>query len=204
MRIALILALGLAFPGAAQDPAPKPDAAKAPAFADMMQKPGPEMARLKAFQGTWEVEEIHEPGPLGPGGKGQGVGRVVPGPGGLSMIIDYHSAAGPMRGFRGHGVLAWDEPSRSYRQSWVDNVMAMLMVSRGAWAGDTFVMHAEGTMMGKPFKSRDTFSGITKEGFTLTSEMSLDGAPMTKVMTLVHRRMKSGMRPADPKAGDLK
>ena len=48
-------------------------------------------------------------------------------------------------------------------------------------------MNSEGTMMGKPFKSRDTFSDFSKDGFTLTSEMSMDGAPMAKMMTLVHR-----------------
>ncbi len=184
MRTALILILALALP--AQDKAAKTET-KPPSMADMMAKPGPEMARMKAMVGTWDVEEVIEASPMGPAGKGRGIGRVTLGPGGLSLMIDYQSKAGHMKGFHGNGVLAWDEPSQSYRQVWVDNMMAMLQVGKGRWEGDTFIMETEGTMMGKPYKSKDVFSDLGKDGFTLTSYMSLDGSPMAKTMTLKHR-----------------
>lgn len=199
MRIALILALGLALPLASQDSAAKPEEKKAPSMAEMMAKPGPEMAKLKAMVGTWDVEEIHEASPMGPAGKGRGVGRVTLGPGGLSMMIDYRSKAGHMKGFHGNGVLAWDEPSQSYRQVWVDNMMAMLQVGRGHWEGEAFIMETEGTMMGKPYKSKDVFSDIGKGGFTLTSYMSMDGNPMAKMMTLKHRHPAKAAPKADEK-----
>lgn len=141
--------------------------------------------------GTWHVEETIEASPMGPAGKGQGTGRVTLGPGGLSMMIDYRSVAGHMKGFQGLGVLAWDEASKSYKQAWVDNMMPMMLVGTGHWEGEKFIMESEGTMMGKPFKGRDEFTGFSKDGFTLTSFMSMDGSPMAKVMTLVHRHAKA-------------
>jgi len=44
-------------------------------------------------------------------------------------------------------------------------------------------------MMGKAYKERDTFSGMGPEGFTLTIEMSMDGGPFQKVMTLLQHRL---------------
>jgi hypothetical protein len=186
LSLALCLVLG-PITLSAQEAAEKP--AAPPAM--VLPKPGPEMARLKALVGTWHVEETVEPSVMGPGGKGHGVAHTHMGPGGFSFMVDYKSAAGPMKGFHGQGVVAWDADAKLYRQAWVDSMAPALMTSTGSWQGDTLVMDTECTMMGKPFKSRDTFTGIGPNGFTITSEMSMDGSPMTKVMTLVHKRVKA-------------
>lgn len=192
MRRTLVLALGLALGAASLGAQERKADAKAPAAPAMeWPKPGPEMARLKAMIGTWHVEDIHEPGFMGPGGKGHGTGQVKLGPGGLSLIIEYACAAGPMKGYRGHGIVAWDGEAKAYKQSWTDNMAPMLMQSAGNWAGDTLVMTTEGTMMGKAFKSRDTFTGIGADGYTITTEVAMEGGPMKKVMTLVHTRAKA-------------
>jgi hypothetical protein len=34
----------------------------------------------------------------------------------------------------------------------------------------------------------DHYTGISPKGFSLTTEVSYDGGPMTKLMTLVHTR----------------
>ncbi len=191
MRLALTLALGLSLAAAPAPRQDKPDGKKAPpSMADMMPKPGPEMAKLKGLMGTWNVDETMETSPMGPGGKGHGVGHVTAGPGGLSVLIDYRSIGGHMKGFKGHGVMAWDADAKMYKQSWTDNMAPTLMMSTGNWDGDKLIMNTEGTLMGKPFKGRDTFSDFTKDGFTLTSDMSMDGSPMAKAMTLVHRHPK--------------
>lgn len=185
--LVLCLALGPA-PLSAQGA--KPEKPTAPP-AMSMPKPGPEMARLQALVGTWNVEEIHEPGLMGPGGKGHGVAHTHLGPGGLSFMVDYKSSGGPMKAFHGHGVVAWDADTKQYKQAWVDNMAPTLMTSTGNWQGDNLVMDTVGTMMGKPFKSRDTFTGIGPNGFTITTEMSMGDEPMKKVMTLVHKRAKA-------------
>lgn len=198
MRLALTLALGLSLAAA---PAPKQDKQEEkkapPSMAAMMPKPGPEMAKIKNMVGTWNVEEILEPSPMGPGGKGRGVSHVTLGPGGLSIIIDYHSTAGPMKGYKGHGVVAWDAEGKTYKQVWADNMAPMIMVSSGAWDGDKLVMNSEATMMGKPFKGHDTMTGVGTDTMTMESEMSMDGSPMAKVMTLVHKRAKAAEKKAD-------
>jgi hypothetical protein len=193
MRPTLFPALGLALAAVPLSAQEKADDKKAPppSMAAMMPKPGPEMAKLKAMVGTWNIEETMETSPMGPGGKGHGVSRVTSGPGGLSILIDYRSLGGHMKGYKGHGVVAWDGEAKAYKQIWTDNMAPMIMVSSGNWDGDNLILNSEGTMMGKPFKSRDTLSGLGTDTITMVSDMSMDGSPMAKVMTLVHKRAKA-------------
>ena len=195
MRRILFLTLGLTLSAlslAAQEGKAQAKAQAEPAME--MPKPGPEMAKIKSMLGTWHVQDIHEPGFMGPGGKGHGTGQVTLGPGGLSLIIEYKCAAGPMKGYRGHGIVAWDGEAKAYKQAWTDNMAPMLMQSAGSCVGDTIVMNTEGTMMGKAFKSRDTFTGIGPDGYTITTEVSMEGGPMKKVMTLIHTRVKAAAK----------
>ncbi len=202
MGLTSILAIGLTLAAA---PLPAQDKAAdkktpPPSMASMMPKPGPEMARIKSMQGTWKVEETMEASPMGPGGKGGGVSLVSSGPGGLSIIIDYQSTVGHKKGYKGHGVVAWDGEAKVYKQAWADNMAPMIMVATGTWEGDNLIMSSEGIMMGKPFKGRDTLSGIGTDTLTMVSEMSMDGSPMAKVMTLVQRRAKAAdAKPAEKK-----
>ncbi len=201
MRLALFLALGLAVTAAPLPAQDKTDDKKAPpTMAEMMPKPGPEMVKLKGMVGAWNVAETIETSPMGPGGKGHGVSHVTLGPGGLSILIDYRSNAGHMKGYKGHGVVAWDAGAKTYKQAWTDNMAPMIMVSTGTWEGDKLIMNSEGTLMGKPFKGHDTMTGVGTDTMTLVSEMSLDGSPMAKVMTLVHKRAKAAeAKPAEKK-----
>ena len=200
MRLALTLALGLSLAAA---PAPRQDKKEgkkaAPSMADMMNKPGPEAAKLKGMVGTWNVQETMETSPMGPGGKGHGVSHVSSGPGGLSILIDYRSTSGHMKGYKGHGVVAWDGEAKAYKQIWTDNMAPKIMLSTGNWEGGALIMNSEGTMMGKPFKAHDTLAGIGTDTWTLVSEMSIDGSPMAKAMTLVHKRVKAAEKKEEAK-----
>ncbi len=153
-------------------------------------KPGPEMAKLQPFVGTWKVEEIVEPGVMGPGGKGYGTSRVTMGPGGFSIRISYHSESpkGPMPGFHGEGDMLWDGEAKTYKQSWVDSMGPMMVVGTGHWEGDVFLMVTEFNMQGMAVKSVDRFTDISPKGFTITNESSMNGGPMKKFMTLIHTR----------------
>jgi hypothetical protein len=96
MRILVSLALCFAF-GSVSVPTQEARAGKPAAPPAMhMPKPGPEMARLQAFVGNWNVEENHEPGLFGPGGKDHGVAPTHLGPGGLSFLVDFKSSGGAM------------------------------------------------------------------------------------------------------------
>jgi hypothetical protein len=191
MRSTLVLALVFLWGPTLAAQTAKPEA-KAPALETA--KPGPEMAKLKSLVGTWRVENVHEPGFMGPGGKGSGSGHLWLGPGGLSLLIDYSCLAGFGKGFRGHGILAWDGEAKAYKQAWTDNMAPMVMVSTGNWTGESLVLNTEGSMMGKPFKSRDTYVWSGPDSFVVTTEMSLEGGPMSKIMTLSHTRLKEAVK----------
>jgi hypothetical protein len=179
----------------AQAPAPAAAPAAKPAAFEMP-KPGPEMEKLQPLVGSFRVDEHHEASSMGPAGLSSGFSHVSEGPGGLSLIIDYTTLVGPMRGMKGHGILAWDDEAKAYKQAWTDSLGAMLVMSSGTWEGDTLVMNSGGTMMGKAYKERDTFSGMGPEGFTLTIEMSMDGGPFQKVVTLNQHRLAAPPKPA--------
>lgn len=175
-----------------------PAAAPAPAAPAVQEtpKPGPEMAKLQAFVGSFRVDEHHEAGAWGPATQGAGFNRISIGPGGFSLLIDYTTLSGALHGMKGHGVIGWDDGSKTYRQVWTDSLGPVIAESTGNWEGDTLVMRMEGTMMGKSYKEEDVFSGISPEGFTLTASFSFEGAPMAKMMTLIHHRIAAAPKPA--------
>ena len=188
MRNILASALVLSsFALAAQQPA-APAAPAAPAKMEAP-KPGPEMAKLQPFIGSFRVDEHYEAGPWGPASVGAGFNHITAGPGGFSILIDYTTLSGVMHGMKGHGVLGWDDGAKTYRQIWTDSMGPVIAESTGAWEGDTLVLRTEGTMMGKPYKEEDVFSNITADGFTLTASYSFEGGPMAKMMTLNHHRI---------------
>lgn len=178
----------------AQQPAPAPAPATKPAFE--MPKPGLEMERLKPLMGSFRVDEHQEAGFMGPAGVSAGYNHVSSGPGGFSLLVDYTTLSGPMHGLKGHGVLGWDAAAKAYKQVWTDSMGPAIMMSTGNWEGDALILNSEGTMMGKPYKEKDTFAGFNPDGFTLTIEMSMDGGPFQKAMTLIHHRIAPAVAPA--------
>ena len=196
MRRALIPALGFsALSLLAQQPAPAP-AAKPAKAAMEMPKPGPEMDRLAPLMGSFRVDEHQEAGFMGPAGVSAGYNHVSSGPGGFSLLVDYTTLSGPMHGLKGHGVLGWDATAKAYKQVWTDSMGPAIVMSTGNWEGDALILNSEGTMMGKPYKEKDTFAGFSPDGFTLTIEMSMDGGPFQKAMTLIHHRIAPAAAPA--------
>lgn len=188
MRLALASLFAFSsFALVAQQPAPAAPAPAKPAVQEAP-KPGPEMDRLKPLIGSFKVDERHS-GPGSPSVVSAGFARVSEGPGGFTLLIDYTTLSGPTHGMKGHGVLGWDAGSNSYKQVWVDSMGPMIEVAAGTWEGDAFVLKASGTMMGKPYQSRTTISGISAEGFTVTGEVAMDGGPMQKMVELVHHRI---------------
>jgi len=185
-----VLASALAFSSfalVAQQPAAAPAKPTAPPKMEMP-KPGPEMAKLQPFVGSFRVDEHHEAGFMGPASLGAGFNHISEGPGGFSILVNYTTLSGAMHGMKGHGVMGWDDSAKAYKQVWTDSMGPVIAVSTGNWEGDSLVMRSEGSFMGKAYKEEDTYSGISADGFTLSISMSMEGAPMQKVMTLNHHR----------------
>lgn len=81
-----------------------------------MPHPAPEMQRLvNSLSGTWSISEQYEPSERMPnGGVGEGEEVWRSGPGGLSLIEEYHSknAFGKISG---RTVTSWNGKAQGYR-----------------------------------------------------------------------------------------
>jgi hypothetical protein len=141
--------------GPAQTPAPKPGA--------QMEK------LLRAFQGTWAVNERIAPDPSTPNGA-TGEGSIVwrPGPGGFSVVEDYQSKQGA-REVTGLAVFWWDE-SGGYRTIWCDstNPGGISFKNVARWDGAKLVLVEDYEMNGKKFTFKEVFGDITPGSFTQT------------------------------------
>jgi CubicO group peptidase (beta-lactamase class C family) len=132
-------------------------------------QPSPEMERLvKALAGTWSITLKVEPNEHMPkGGVGKGEEIWKPGPGGLSLIEEYHST-GDEGEITGLGVAWWDEDVHRYQVTWCDssNPAGCVVMKHGAkWVGNEVVAMNEWEEDGKKFVFKEVFSDITPTSF---------------------------------------
>ncbi|MEO5937043.1 MAG: DUF1579 family protein [Terriglobales bacterium] len=155
-----------------------------------MPKPAPEMERLiKQLEGRWTTEEKHEPSEMLPqGGTGQGQEQIRPGPGRLSMIVEY-SSQGPMGEFSGIGLITWGPAARVYRLYWTDNTNPALTMMTGRWEGKDIVFSGSETMMGKKVFTRHAITELTPNAFTYTIDTGQTAAQLKRAMTFKYTRL---------------
>jgi hypothetical protein len=189
MNVGRILVLAFAVAGLCSAAAADEKKADEKKMAMEMPKPGPEMESMKWMVGKWAVVETHEPGPMGPGGKGAGSMTVMLGPGGFSHIMSYESK-GPMGSFNGHGVSAWDPNKKKFVGSWTDSMTPGLMTSECAWEGKDMTCTGENMMNGQKASMRTTSKNVAASGWTEVFELSVAGGPYQKMMTLEYKPMK--------------
>ena len=174
----------------------KPKAAKPKeaAGASMpMPKPSPEMTKMiKAMSGNWKVVEQHDPNPMMPnGGTGQGTAKLWAGPGGLSLMENYHSAGAIGGGFNGFGTFWWDPKAQAYRGTWCDNMTPNGCDTAGTskWDGDKLIGTMESEMNGQKMMSKFIYSDFKPDSFTMTMEMGPDANSMKKAMTITYTKV---------------
>jgi hypothetical protein len=153
-----------------------------------MPQPGHEMQKLvSVFAGTWSLSETYEPSEWMPsGGVGQGQQIWRAGPGGLSLIGEYHSTS-PNGDISGLSVTWWDDKAQGYRATWcVSNNPAgcVVMAKLAKWEGDRFVLGDQFERNGKKFTFREVVSDITSTSFTQTLYQGESAAELTRVMTI--------------------
>jgi len=157
-------------------------------------KPAPEMERLtKQLEGTWNSEEKFEKSEFMPnGGTGKGKAVFKPGPGRLSLMMDYNSK-GSMGSFHGFGTYWYDPKDQMFHSFWCDpfTPQGCMLTGTGKWEGDRLVMTGENEMMGKKYKFRQVISDITPNSFTYSEEAAVDGSEMKPTMTIKYRKAGS-------------
>jgi hypothetical protein len=136
---------------------------------------------------VWSISERFEPSESSPGGGvGQGTEVYRSGPGGLSLIEEFHSKeAGEENS--GLGVAWWDEKAQGYRAVWCDSTNpggCVVMSHVAHWEGDQFVLTDESERMGKRFFFKEVFSDITPTSFTQTLYHGESGVELKAFMTI--------------------
>src|ERR1700682_3768268 len=192
-----LVIMALLFVGVAAQQTKHKDTKKASTKSEMpmgmpMPKAPPQMEEFaKVIVVTCNSSESFEVSEMMPkGGKGHGIAVIKEGPGGLSIIEDYHSRGG-MGAFAGHGVFWWDDKANGYKSVWCDNTSAASCVvssGLGKWEGNDVVFNDEQEMMGKKMAMKEVYTDMKPSSFTMTIDGSQDGGAMKRQMTIKYTK----------------
>ncbi len=173
--LVVALAAGIAGTGRTQEKkSPAPEA---------LAKPGPEMEKLKFLLGTWTYTEAYEKTPLLPNG-GQNTGTYISklGPGGFSIVNDFHSV-GPVGDFQGLDIITWEPAAQSYKSYIFPNNAPGVFIRTGRWEGETLVFKLllEGE---SPIALRSVTRQTGKDTAEIREYYSMGGKPEELMLTL--------------------
>jgi len=138
----------------------------------------PQLTSLIArLSGKWSVHEEYQPLFLTPqGGEGTGETTFRPGPGGFTLIEEYHSQT-PAGELFGTGLIWWDA-NKHIQHLWCINVypdgceMFPPPPQPGPqWDGKQLVIRLETQDHGRPLIWRETIGDITDKSFTQTVDI---------------------------------
>lgn len=126
---------------------------------------------LKAMEGTWTITDTLSPDAKNPKGV-QGAGTIVwrPGPGGFSVVEEFHSKQGE-QDVNGLGMMWWDEGSKGFHTIWCDSTnpggcIDFKNVAR--WEGPDLVLQEDYELNGKKFTFKEVFGEFSELGFKQT------------------------------------
>jgi hypothetical protein len=126
---------------------------------------------VNSFSGHWDIDFTIKPNAALPkGGKGRGTELWKAGPGGLSLIEEYHSS-GDDGDSSGHGIFWFDQSLQRFQVLWCANDVptGCMLLSEGAvWNNDQLVLQHRWTSEGRQRMLREVFSDITPSSFTQT------------------------------------
>ncbi len=174
----------------------KPAEKKAEPAAEMP-KPAPEMEKLsKLMVGNWTTEEKFEANDFMPAGTGKGSETTRLGPGGLSLVSDYHSK-NVMGEVHGHGMIWWDPKEEVFHSLWCDNVApsGCELSGPGKWEGDNLVFHDETEMLGRKIVMKVTLTDLKPDSHTFTVDLVGENGEMQRGMTFKYTRKPAAAKP---------
>jgi len=188
----------------AQERATKPSGGKAGDASDSSQAAAVDTPRpaagiqslARALMGRWSTREKYERMFLTPdGGMGNGEQVFRPGPGGFTLLEDYHSKtpAGELVGF---GLLWWDQ-TKGLQHMWCINIyptgceMFPPAPQPGPrWDGKRLVIHIDGEEVGNTkVVWEEIFSDITPQSFVQTVDVGEPGGPLKRWLTIHSTKM---------------
>lgn len=143
---------------------------KAMAAMEAYAKPGPEHAKLKALEGTWDAKITMWMDPKAPPMEMSGKTEN-------KMVMDRYlqqQFTGDMGGmpFQGMGIVAYNNVLKKYQSTWIDNMGTGVITGEGTADKDgktlTFTLVSTDAMKGKNVKMKDVWK---IEGNSITTEM---------------------------------
>lgn len=163
VMLCTVVAFGLATFAMAQDKKPaapgkpaaeKPAAQPSPEEMAMMQKameaamPGEAHAKLKPMSGKWTYITKWRMSPEAPWGESTGKAEFKWVMGDRFLVQDIKGNPDPSMGgmsFEGHGMMGYDNVTKKYWSTWLDNMGTGVMVSEGTadGSGKTFTFSSE-------------------------------------------------------------
>jgi hypothetical protein len=152
--------------------------------------PAPELRTLtKALAGRWTTREKYEPtGPTPKGGIGHGDLVWRPGPGGFTLLEEYHSKT-PMGELFGFGLIWWDH-AKGLQHMWCINVnpggceMFPPPPRPGPkWDGKQLVLDTEVDIAGTKYVWHEAISMTSATSFTQTVDIGENGGAMRRWLT---------------------
>jgi len=165
-------------------------------------QPSPQIKSLiAALAGRWSTTERYEKMYLTPnGGIGKGTQFFRAGPGGFTLLEDYHSKT-PAGELFGVGILWWDE-TQGLQHIWCINVypagceMFPPPPQPGPkWDGKQLVIQFEQEQDRKKLVWREAVSNIKPESFTQTVDIGEPDHPLNRWLTIHATRIHA---PATP------
>jgi hypothetical protein len=148
--------------------------------------PLPEHARLAAFAGEWNGEEVVFPSRWTEGGPATSRTVARMDLNGFYLIQDAVQIRDGKQSFATHGIFTWDRDDRTYKLFWYDSLgYTPPSPASGGWVGKTLTL-VRGSLRGN---ARHVYEIIDDDSYSLKIQFSPDAEGWADVLTGVYRRI---------------
>ncbi|MDD1530939.1 DUF1579 family protein [Bradyrhizobium sp. A11] len=148
--------------------------------------PLPEHARLAAFAGEWDGEEMVFPSRWTAGGPATSRTVARMDLNGFYLIQDSVQMRDGKQIFATHGIFSYDRDDRTYKLFWYDSLgYTPPSPASGGWVGKTLTL-VRGSLRGN---ARHVYEIINEDSYSLKIQFSPDAEGWADVLTGVYRRI---------------
>ena len=148
--------------------------------------PLPEHARLAAFAGEWDGEEVVFPSRWTAGGPATSRTVARMDLNGFYLIQDGVQMRDGKQVFATHGIFTFDRDDRTYKLFWYDSLgYTPPSPASGGWVGKTLTL-VRGSLRGN---ARHVYEIIDDDSYSLKIQFSPDAEGWADVLTGVYRRI---------------
>jgi hypothetical protein len=148
--------------------------------------PLPEHARLAAFAGEWNGEEVVFPSRWTEGGTATSHVVARMDLNGFYLIQDSVQTRDGKQSFATHGIFTFDREDRTYKLFWYDSLgYTPPSPASGGWVGKTLTL-VRGSLRGN---ARHVYEIIDEDSYSLKIQFSPDAEGWADVLTGVYRRI---------------